>query len=89
MNFLPIIKSAIKRVKTNEQARSKNASQMSAMRTAVKTFEKAVTAGSDNVEALFNKAVAATDKAQAKGLIKANKASRDKARLAARLNANK
>ena len=46
---MPIIKSAIKRVKTTEKANAKNSSQLSKMRTAVKKFEKAKTAGADNV----------------------------------------
>ena len=83
--IMPIIKSAIKRVKTSEKANSRNSSQLSKMRTAVKKFEKAKTAGADNVEQLFNEAVSAIDKAQSKGLIKANKAARDKSRMAARL----
>lgn len=37
---MPIIKSAIKRVKTTEKANAKNSSQLSKMRTAVKKFEK-------------------------------------------------
>lgn len=82
---MPIIKSAIKRVKTTEKANAKNSSQLSKMRTAVKKFEKAKTARADNVEQLFNEAVSAIDKAQSKGLIKANKAARDKSRMAARL----
>lgn len=82
---MPIIKSAIKRVKTTEKANAKNSSQLSKMRTAVKKFEKAKTAGADNVEQLFNEAVSAIDKAQSKDLIKANKAARDKSRMAARL----
>lgn len=86
---MPIIKSAIKRVKVNEKAHDKNASQMSAMRTAVKNCENAITSGSKDVEDLFNKAISAIDRAKAKGLIKANKAARDKSRLAARYNSNK
>ncbi|MFN1208346.1 30S ribosomal protein S20, partial [Enterococcus lactis] len=38
---MPVIKSAIERVKTNEKANKRNASQLSKMRTAVKKFEKA------------------------------------------------
>ena len=82
---MPIIKSAIKRVKVNEQANARNAQQLSAMRTAVKKFDKAVVANADNKEELFKAAVSAVDSAKAKGLIKANKASRDKSRMAARL----
>lgn len=82
---MPIIKSAIKRVKVNEQANARNAQQLSAMRTAVKKFDKAVVANADNKEELFKVAVSAVDSAKAKGLIKANKAARDKSRMAARL----
>lgn len=82
---MPIIKSAIKRVKVNEQANTRNAQQLSAMRTAVKKFDKAVVANADNKEELFKAAVSAVDSAKAKGLIKANKAARDKSRMAARL----
>ena len=82
---MPIIKSAIERVKTNEKANARNSSQLSKMRTAIKKFEKAKHVGADNVEALYREAVSAVDKAQSKGLIKANKAARDKSRMAARL----
>lgn len=43
---MPNIKSAIKRVKTNEKRRALNASQRSALRTAVKTADQAI-AGAD------------------------------------------
>ena len=46
---MPIIKSAIKRVKVNEKANDRNSAQLSKMRTAIKKFEKAKTAGVDNV----------------------------------------
>ncbi|MFC6202380.1 30S ribosomal protein S20 [Lactiplantibacillus nangangensis] len=81
---MPIIKSAIERVKTNNKANARNTTQMSAMRTAVKKFENAKTAGADNVDDLYLAAVSAVDKAASKGLIKRNKASRDKSRMAAR-----
>ncbi|MCP0886451.1 30S ribosomal protein S20 [Ligilactobacillus sp. WILCCON 0076] len=82
---MPIIKSAIERVKTNEKANAKNTAQLSKMRTAVKKFENAKTADADNTEEMYRLAVSAIDKAQSKGLIKANKAARDKSRMAARL----
>lgn len=82
---MPIIKSAMNRVKTNEKANARNTAQLSEMRSAVRKFENAKTAGADNVEELFNQAVSAVDKAHSKGLIKANKAARDKSRMAARL----
>ncbi|BDZ31110.1 30S ribosomal protein S20 [Lactiplantibacillus sp. WILCCON 0030] len=81
---MPIIKSAIERVKTNNKANARNTTQMSAMRTSVKKFETAKTTGADNVDALYLAAVSAVDKAASKGLIKRNKAARDKSRMAAR-----
>ncbi|MGX6429106.1 30S ribosomal protein S20 [Levilactobacillus yonginensis] len=82
---MPIIKSAIERAKTNVKANERNSAQLSTMRTAVKRFETAKTAGADNAEELYRAASAAVDKAASKGLIKRNKASRDKSRMAARL----
>lgn len=81
---MPIIKSAIERVRTSNKAAARNASQMSTMRTAIKKFEKAKTAGADNVDDLYKAAVSAIDRAHSKRLIKANKAARDKSRLSAR-----
>ena len=81
---MPIIQSAFKRVRVNEKAQERNASQLSSMRTAVKKFEKAKTAGADNIEETFKNALSAIDRAHSKGLIKANKAARDKSRLSAR-----
>lgn len=49
------------------------------MRTAIKAFE------ANPTEELFRAASSSIDKAQSKGLIHKNKASRDKARLAAKL----
>ena len=85
---MPNIKSAIKRVKTSEKRRALNASQKSALRTAVKSVDQAIE-GSD-VEAAKTALVAATkqlDKAVTKGLIHKNAAARKKSRLAKRLNA--
>ncbi|GCF94574.1 30S ribosomal protein S20 [Enterococcus florum] len=78
---MPNIESAIKRVRTSENANVKNSSQMSAMRTTIKKFEEAVAAGAENTEELFKAATKAIDMAESKGLIHKNKASRDKARL--------
>ena len=73
------IKSAIKRAELNKIANERNAQQKSAMRTAVKKFEVAPS------EELFKVASSSIDKAASKGLIHANKAARDKSRLAAKL----
>jgi small subunit ribosomal protein S20 len=78
---MPNIKSAIKRVKVSEKRRLRNASQKSALRTAVKAFETAVSS-----EALVN-ASKKLDKAASKGLIHKNAANRKKSRLAKKLNA--
>jgi len=85
---MPNIKSAIKRVKTNDKRRALNASQRSALRTSVKTAEVAI--ASNDVEAAKAALIAATkklDKAVTKGLIHKNAAARKKSRLAKRLNA--
>ncbi|TMV45657.1 30S ribosomal protein S20 [Paenibacillus mesophilus] len=84
---MPNIKSAIKRVKTNDKRRLQNASQRSALRTAVKTFENA--AASQNVESAKEALITASkklDKAVTKGLIHKNAAARKKSRLAKQLN---
>ncbi|MBD2863873.1 MULTISPECIES: 30S ribosomal protein S20 [Paenibacillus] len=85
---MPNIKSAIKRVKTNDKRRLQNASQRSALRTAVKTFETAT--ASKNVESAKDALITASkklDKAVSKGLIHKNAAARKKSRLAKQLNA--
>jgi small subunit ribosomal protein S20 len=79
---MPIIESSIQRVRSNEVAHDRRAPQKSAYRTAVKKFEKAVAAGSADLDKLYQKTSSAIDKAESKGLIKKNKASRDKSRLA-------
>lgn len=85
---MPNIKSAIKRVKVSEKRRLQNASQKSALRTAVKSAESAL--NNQNVESAKDLLVVASkklDKAASKGLIHKNAASRKKSRLAKKLNA--
>ena len=82
---MPQIKSAIKRVKTAEKANLRNNSQRSAMRSAIKDFETVVANNGDNKEASYKNAARAIDLAKSKGLIKANKAARDKSRLSKKL----
>jgi ribosomal protein S20 len=85
---MPNIKSAIKRVKTSEKRRALNASQKSALRSAVKIADQAI-AGTD-AEAAKAALIVATkklDKAVTKGLIHKNAAARKKSRLAKKLNA--
>ncbi|RLV03023.1 30S ribosomal protein S20 [Streptococcus iniae] len=73
------IKSAIKRAELNVKANEKNSAQKSAMRTAIKAYE------ANPTEELFRTASSSIDRAESKGLIHKNKASRDKARLVAKL----
>lgn len=73
------IKSAIKRAELNTKANERNSAQKAAMRTAIKKFDAAPT------EESYKEASSIIDKAASKGLIHANKASRDKSRLAAKL----
>lgn len=82
---MPVIESSIQRVRTNEKAQARRASQLSSYRTQVKKFVAAA-AGADNAQDLYVAASSAIDKAASKGLIKKNKASRDKSRLAAKLS---
>ncbi|TLS53736.1 30S ribosomal protein S20 [Paenibacillus antri] len=85
---MPNIKSAEKRVKQSEKRRIRNASQKSALRTAVKAAEVATT--QNDVEkakdALLN-ATKKLDKAVTKGLLHKNAAARKKSRLAKKVNA--
>ncbi|CAJ1187236.1 30S ribosomal protein S20 [Fructilactobacillus sanfranciscensis] len=83
---MPVIKSAIERMKTNEIARKNNASEKNRMRTAVKEFEKASAQGVSDLDTLYRKAVAAIDHSKSKGLIKTNSANRKKSHLANIMN---
>jgi small subunit ribosomal protein S20 len=81
------IKSAIKRVKTNDARRVHNAQIKSAMRTAVKNFEALVTnQDADNAKTAYATASKKIDKAARKGIIHKNAAARQKSRLAKQLN---
>ena len=74
------IKSAIKRNRQNEVRRLRNRSVRSEMRTLVKTARDSGTA--EDTAAAIKK----IDRAAAKGIIHANKASREKSRLQKSLN---
>ncbi|MGD6804144.1 30S ribosomal protein S20 [Rossellomorea vietnamensis] len=83
---MPNIKSAIKRVKTNEAKNAQNVTVKSAMRTAVKKAEAAAQNNDDNAKALVSEAVKHLDKAAQKGLIHRNAADRSKSRLMKKVN---
>lgn len=84
---MPNIKSAKKRVITNAKKGANNAVSTSSMRTAIKKSEKAIKAN-DKAKADENLAIAIKriDKACSKGLIKKNKAAREKSRLTKQTN---
>lgn len=76
------IKSAIKRAKTNEVRRARNAAQKSAMRTSLKKFITAVEAqNKEEAAVLLKEATRSLDKAVTKGIIHKNAAARKKSRL--------
>ncbi|WP_433958823.1 30S ribosomal protein S20 [Cytobacillus horneckiae] len=84
---MPNIKSAIKRVKTNEARNAHNATVKSTMRSSVKKVEAAIV-NNDGATATENFALASSklDKAAAKGLIHKNAAARKKSRLMKKMN---
>ncbi len=79
---MPQIKSAIKRVKTQNAANKRNTAEMNKLRTTVKKFKTAAKNGDKDASKLRLEAESALDKAVSKGLIHKNKAARDKSRLA-------
>lgn len=83
---MPNIKSAVKRVKTSEKRRLQNASQKSAIRTAIKAVEKAVADKDAKARDLLQVAVKKLDKAASKGLLHKNAVARQKSRLAKKVN---
>ncbi|MBN3525865.1 30S ribosomal protein S20 [Paenibacillus apiarius] len=85
---MPNIKSAVKRVKTNDKRRLLNASQKSALRTAVKAADISLANNeAETAQAAVALASKKLDKAVTKGLIHKNAAARKKSRLAQKLNA--
>ena len=79
---------ARKRVRQAEKARARNASQRSAMRTAVKKVLKAIDAKDrETAEKNYRYATSLLDRAARKGLIHLNKAARLKSRILAKIRA--
>ncbi len=77
------IKSQIKRIKTNEKARQRNAAVRSALKTSVRKFRSAADSGdasAANEEML--KAARQLDKAASKGVIHKNQAANRKSAMA-------
>lgn len=79
---------AKKRIKQAEKARSRNASQRSAMRTSVKKVLKAIEAKDlETAKSTYQYASSLLDRAARKGLIHKNKAARLKSRVNAKIKA--
>lgn len=79
---MPIIKSAKKRVKITEKKTLRNRMNKSALRTAIKRYEKTIATG--EVEAAkneLNRVVSIIDKSVKKGILHKNNAARKKARM--------
>ena len=77
---------AKKRVRQAEKRRQHNVARRSGMRTAIKKVLQAVSdKNKELANSLFREASSLIDKAATKGLIKKNKAARDKSRLNAKI----
>ncbi|MBE3593547.1 MAG: 30S ribosomal protein S20 [Candidatus Carbobacillus altaicus] len=84
------IKSAIKRIKTNQKRHERNLVQKKAIRLSVKNLDRALVAGDiDTALARYNEAAKVLEKAATKGAIHRNKAARKKSRLMKKINALK
>ena len=78
------IKSQIKRIKTNEKARQRNKATKSALKTSIRRFREAASAGeTDKAVELARVAGRALDKAASKGVIHKNQAANRKSAIAA------
>lgn len=81
---MPIIKSAIKKMRQDVKRKVRNTRTKVSMRTSVRAFTDAVKEGKDGKElsTLLSKAFKATDTAAKKNIIHDNTAARKKSRLA-------
>lgn len=80
---MPIIKSAIKRVKQSEVRRSRNLGVKRAINKDTRAFSDAVTAGAKDTDKLLAAAYSQIDRAVKKGVLHKNTAARRKSTLAA------
>lgn len=84
---MPNIKSQAKHMRTNEEARRRNQSVKSAVKTAMRKFHEAAAAGeTDRAVELQRDAARKLDKAASKGVIHRNQAANKKAAMAKRSN---
>lgn len=85
-SYMPIIKSAIKRVKISEKQRQRNSAYKSKVKTLIKKFEHSLT--SENLEEanqLYHQCMSTLDKAVQKGMLAKNTVARKKSLLAKKL----
>ena len=78
---MPIIKSAKKRVRVAEKATIRNVKTKRSLRTAIKSFHRAITGGDKDAAVKLNEAQSNLDTAVKKGIMHKNKAARQKAQL--------
>lgn len=84
---MPNIKSAIKRVELTQKRTIRNASIKSAVKTAIRRYEKALAeADKDVALTALRQVMVAVDKAVTKGVLHKNAAARKKSRLTKRFN---
>jgi len=80
------LKSAVKRVRTNNKKRARNQSVKSDMRTHIKAVERLIEANEvESAKAAYQTATRVIDRAIQKGVIHKNNGNRNKARLAKKL----
>lgn len=85
---MPNIRSAKKRVLVIEKKTAVNKAVKSALKTQIKKFLAAVTAGNkEEATKLYPETVSAIDSAASKGILHKNNAANKKAKLAKKLNA--
>lgn len=82
------LQSSKKRIRSNLRREQRNVSVKSAIKTAIKKVEQAIAEGDlETARTSFSEAVSALDSAATKGIIRKNAASREKSRLAKKINA--
>ncbi|MBP3918378.1 MAG: 30S ribosomal protein S20 [Clostridia bacterium] len=85
---MPNIKSAKKRVLVTEAKTLQNQMFKTALKTSIKKYEAAITAGDKELASeTYKAAVKKIDKAVAKGILHKNNAARKKSQFTAKLNA--
>ena len=83
---MPNIKSAKKRVLVSAANYEKNKAYRSALRTAIKKADAAISAKSDDMAEVVNAAVVKIDQAASKGIIHKNNAARKKSAIVSKFN---